>query len=81
MTGRWLVRQVFPEPTGRLGQVLDLGRGEVTGGNLGVDLDATVGRDEIFGNCWRGGAQNTACQIFLSIREEGNPRREVCLLS
>lgn len=45
------MREVFPEPTCRLGQVLDLGRGEVTGGNLGVDLDATVGRDEVFRDC------------------------------
>ena len=72
MTGRWLVCQVFPEPTGCLGQVLDLGGGEVTGSNLGVDLDATVGRDEVFGNCWRrggggGGGPKKTFIIFIGV--------------
>lgn len=46
-----LVRQVFPESAGRLGQILDFGRGEVAGRDLGVDLDAAVGRDKVFGDC------------------------------
>lgn len=45
------VSEVFPEATGRLGEILDFGRREVAGGDLGINLDAAVGRDQVLRNC------------------------------